>query len=566
MPSERETTLNQKFYTLLDQISDMDDVAALRNLADAARSTLGELAGGLLLDGNLRNPFFAPHDAAIPRETVAKELAQAILSARVAAAEPARPNILVACAPKSGSTFISAMLAQSLKLPVASLTFTSGSSTLFSQTYLREQELDELAVLNNGVRGGGYVAQHHIRCTPYLCRQMQFYNIRPIVTHRNVLDCLVSMDDMFIAWRDGDGTQDTKYFRDALPAGFTGMNREDRLVALAHRHVPWYLQFYMSWKKCEAMGLVKPLWISYEDDFLGDKHGLAKRLAAYIGPQHANAADIAARLADTRDGARLRLNKGEAGRGRDVPGRVRAIVREIFAAYAEDLDFTALIGPAEAAALRSGSKSDVIPFETSVRARTRAEQKGQRPAIIWLTGLSGAGKSTVADALDRLLSAAGKHTYVLDGDNMRLGLNGDLGFSESDRVENIRRVGEVAKLMHAAGLIVIVCLISPFREDRARARSMVPEGDFIEVFVDTPLDECVARDPKGLYRRAIAGDIPNFTGISARYEAPEQPDIHLDTLKSTPLELALQIEMHLHRRDQAQTDGEPPMVESLKRA
>ncbi|MBV4368868.1 adenylyl-sulfate kinase [Erwinia sp. BNK-24-b] len=164
-------------------------------------------------------------------------------------------------------------------------------------------------------------------------------------------------------------------------------------------------------------------------------------------------------------------------------------------------------------------------------AVTRAEREqlhGHQGAVLWFTGLSGSGKSTVAGALEQALHQLGVSTYLLDGDNVRHGLCRDLGFSESDRKENIRRVGEVAKLMVDAGLIVLSAFISPHRAERQMVRDMVGEGRFIEVFVDTPLAICEARDPKGLYKKARAGELRNFTGIDAVYEAPERPEIHLD--------------------------------------
>ncbi|GLQ95678.1 sulfate adenylyltransferase subunit CysN [Dyella mobilis] len=160
---------------------------------------------------------------------------------------------------------------------------------------------------------------------------------------------------------------------------------------------------------------------------------------------------------------------------------------------------------------------------------SRARNKGQVPRCIWFTGLSGAGKSTIANLLERRLCALGYHTYLLDGDNLRHGLNRDLGFTPEARVENVRRVAEVANLMVDAGLIVIACVISPFRSEREFARNLFDEGEFLEVFVDTPLEECERRDPKGLYRRARAGEISNFTGIDSPYEAPLQPQVHLRT-------------------------------------
>ncbi|WFU92099.1 sulfate adenylyltransferase subunit CysN (plasmid) [Rhizobium sp. CC1099] len=185
---------------------------------------------------------------------------------------------------------------------------------------------------------------------------------------------------------------------------------------------------------------------------------------------------------------------------------------------------------------------------TDVNKGARAATKSQRPGVLWFTGLSGSGKSTIANALDRLLHARGKHTYMLDGDNVRHGLNRDLGFTEADRVENIRRVAEVAKLMADAGLIVLVSLISPFRDERRMARELMEEDEFIEIFVDTPLDECARRDPKGLYEKAFAGKIANFTGVSSPYEVPESPELRLETVGHEPAALALKIEQFLERR------------------
>ena len=173
-----------------------------------------------------------------------------------------------------------------------------------------------------------------------------------------------------------------------------------------------------------------------------------------------------------------------------------------------------------------------------VSKELRASMKGQKPVILWFTGLSGAGKSTVANIVEKRLAAMGKHTYTLDGDNVRHGLNNDLGFTDADRVENIRRVGEVSKLMVDAGLIVLVSFISPFRAERRIVRQMVGEGEFWEVFVDAPLEVAEKRDVKGLYKKARAGEIKNFTGIDSPYEPPREPEIHLETDKLSPEEAA----------------------------
>lgn len=164
----------------------------------------------------------------------------------------------------------------------------------------------------------------------------------------------------------------------------------------------------------------------------------------------------------------------------------------------------------------------------------RDAQKHQKPLCVWFTGLPGAGKSTIANLLERRLHTEGKHACVLDGDNVRLGLNRDLGFTEADRVENIRRVAEVAKLMVDAGLIVLVAFISPFRAGRRMARELFAKDEFIEVYVDTPLEECERRDPKGLYAKARRGILKNFTGFDSRYEPPEAPEVHLRTVGVAP--------------------------------
>ena len=183
-----------------------------------------------------------------------------------------------------------------------------------------------------------------------------------------------------------------------------------------------------------------------------------------------------------------------------------------------------------------------------VSKELRASMKGQKPVMLWFTGLSGAGKSTVANLVEKRLAAMGKHTYTLDGDNVRHGLNNDLGFTDADRVENIRRVGEVSKLMLDAGLIVLVSFISPFRAERRIVRQMVEEGEFWEVFVDVPLDVAESRDVKGLYKKARAGEIKNFTGIDSPYEAPTDPEIHVDADKLAPEEAA---ELIISRLEQA---------------
>lgn len=194
-------------------------------------------------------------------------------------------------------------------------------------------------------------------------------------------------------------------------------------------------------------------------------------------------------------------------------------------------------------------RADNIHWQAlDVSRASRAELLGQKPAVVWFTGLSGSGKSTIANLLEKRLHARGRHTAMLDGDNVRHGLNRDLGFTEADRVENIRRVGEVAKLMTDAGLIVLTAFISPFNAERQMVRDTLAAGEMIMVYVDTPIEECARRDPKGLYKKAYAGLIPNFTGVSSPFEAPEQPEIHLTTVGRTAEEMAEQIETWLEEK------------------
>ncbi|MEP3483783.1 MAG: adenylyl-sulfate kinase, partial [Sneathiella sp.] len=184
-------------------------------------------------------------------------------------------------------------------------------------------------------------------------------------------------------------------------------------------------------------------------------------------------------------------------------------------------------------------RADNIHWQSvDIHKKARAEQKGQKASILWFTGLSGSGKSTIANLVEKKLHSLGKHTYLLDGDNVRHGLNKDLGFTDADRVENIRRVGETAKLMVDAGLITLVSFISPFRSERQMARGLMEDGEFLEVFVDTPLEICEERDIKGLYAKARAGEIKNFTGISSAYERPENAEIVIDGSKLSPEDAA----------------------------
>ena len=205
------------------------------------------------------------------------------------------------------------------------------------------------------------------------------------------------------------------------------------------------------------------------------------------------------------------------------------------------------VGAGMVTALRA-RRTDIHWHRLDVDKAARARLNHQRPAVLWFTGLSGAGKSTIANLVERRLHAQGRHTMILDGDNVRHGLNRDLGFTEADRVENIRRIAEVAKLFVEAGLIVLVSFISPYRAERMLARDCVEEGEFLEIFVDTPVDECRRRDPKGLYRKADAGQLRNFTGVDAPYEPPLDPEIRLNTMSGSPEALAEEVFATLRAR------------------
>lgn len=203
-------------------------------------------------------------------------------------------------------------------------------------------------------------------------------------------------------------------------------------------------------------------------------------------------------------------------------------------------------------------RSDNIHMQaTDVDKSARAVMKGQSACVVWFTGLSGSGKSTIANLVEKKLAAAGRHTYLLDGDNVRHGLNKDLGFTDADRVENIRRIGEVAKLMVDSGLIVLTAFISPFRSERALARSLVEGGEFVEVYAETPLAVAEARDPKGLYRKARRGELKNFTGIDSPYEAPEQPEILVDTSAMSAEQAAEKVITELRRQGILDGEGKP---------
>ncbi len=195
------------------------------------------------------------------------------------------------------------------------------------------------------------------------------------------------------------------------------------------------------------------------------------------------------------------------------------------------------------------NNENIVWHPHNIKKIDRAKQKKQKPCLLWFTGLSGSGKSTLAGALEEKLFSLERHVYLLDGDNVRHGLNKDLGFNDADRVENIRRIGEASKLFIDAGLIVLSAFISPFREDREMVRSLCDEGEFIEVFMDTSLEICEQRDPKGLYKKARSGEIKHFTGIDSPYEAPQNPEIRINPSESDFDQCVEQIMDYLRTHD-----------------
>jgi adenylylsulfate kinase len=206
--------------------------------------------------------------------------------------------------------------------------------------------------------------------------------------------------------------------------------------------------------------------------------------------------------------------------------------------------------------------SNIVWHSHPVDQQTRSEQKFQRPLVIWFTGLSASGKSTIAGALEQILTGQGYHTYLLDGDNVRHGLCRDLGFSDEDRQENIRRVGEVAKLMTDAGLITLAAFISPFRDDRRLVRDILPEAQFVEVYVDADIETCQNRDPKGLYAKAQRGEIKQFTGIDSPYEVPEKPEVHIHADQVSVAEAVNQLLAYLHEIGALQAGYKPVALEA----
>ncbi|UVC10329.1 hypothetical protein IHQ71_06915 [Rhizobium sp. TH2] len=346
----RKDALDEEIVPFLGEFALVSDAAELKSLGNGFLGRFPpqrrlEIASVLTWS----NPFFLadiPVEAAQKLKLNLDQFAEFVMRAKLTASRARQLNVLVACAPKSASTFIENALRKALGLPSVSL-FTA-TPTAFAGTTLganlREQEADELALIRSGLNGLGYVAQHHMRCTPYFAQMMGIYNIRPIVTHRNLFDTIVSLDDMVMTNRTGEALDAQKYFGDGLPANYARLDVEDRLTILAQRNAAWFIQFFVSWKKCERAGLIKPLWISYEQDFLGDKAVLAARVSRHLGTEFADPVKLADAFEDKRDADARRFNKGVAGRGREMPESVREIILKTAGYYRDEEDISPLIG------------------------------------------------------------------------------------------------------------------------------------------------------------------------------------------------------------------------------
>lgn len=337
----------------IQKVSSLTDVGQVRAEFDAFLFQ-SDPADAFAVSGifSLAHPFYVPAMNDETAKTLAislPEFGEALMRARLTASKAHQPNVLVACQPKSASTFITNSLLKALQVKPAMLMASSFSTQVaYSMGItLREQETDELALIQNGNNGTGYVAQHHIRCTPYLCQQLELYNIRPIVTYRNIFDSLVSLDEMLCSvreqhetWRDGNAM----YFTDGMPQDYRRLDSDTRLMLLADRQVAWYVQFFMSWKRCAQMGLVDPLWVSYEQDFLGDKQHLAERMASFIGRDFVNAETLAACLSERKTMGEARFNKGVSGRGKQLSAAIKDRILCSVEPYRREFDLSDILG------------------------------------------------------------------------------------------------------------------------------------------------------------------------------------------------------------------------------
>lgn len=293
------------------------------------------------------NPFYLPNipDEHFERLRVTKEqFLNALMRTRMTLQRSDNMNILVACMPKTASTFTQAALKNAFTLGTANL-FAAALNSSGLGSNLMEQEPDEVALILAGLRGNGYVAQHHMRMSPYVGEMLNRYNVRPIVLYRNILDILVSIDDMILRDRKKMGDNVMHFSNDSLPKNFHLLDRDERLTILAIMKVWWLIQFYVSWQKFAYLGFTKPLWVSYEKDFLGDKKMLVTRIIAHLGQQDkVNPNKVLEAFLDKSGADEKRINIGVAGRGADVPDKVKEIVKIAAGAFSDEIDMTPIIG------------------------------------------------------------------------------------------------------------------------------------------------------------------------------------------------------------------------------
>jgi hypothetical protein len=335
------TELEQLISDFCAVVAHITDRSRLQEKADSFLSRFPEqLRVDIASRLHRANPFYLPQiaDDADFAEIDDGFLDRSLLTAELAVRRNNVARILVACAPKSASTFIAGALSNALNLEFASLIHNFPNVALgeHHQLFLREQEIDVLAVIRTGFKPHGYVAQHHTRCTPYLCNQLASAGIMTIVSYRNVCDSIISLDDMCMKDRLKSAEPEAQYFRDGLPKSYHRMDRDERLLLQAGKMAHWYINFYVSWKQCEAMDLIRPLWISYEDDFHGDRSLLAGRVAQFLALGPNEQARLKAEFeAEVEAGAR-RLNKGVVGRGQSMPTQARELIESVARFYSHE--------------------------------------------------------------------------------------------------------------------------------------------------------------------------------------------------------------------------------------
>jgi adenylyl-sulfate kinase len=436
-----------------------------------------------------------------------------------------RTRALVACMPKSGSTFLSSIISSLPGFRQVSLVPDHGR---------REQELcvDTLRKQEEIVGQDSWVAQHHVRYSEATKHYLQEFKIRPIVLVRNIFDVVPSLVDHH-------ALEGPIYPAAFAPSDIATRSIDEQSTFVTQMALPWYFNFYMSWLQCPNR-----LEIRYED-LVGRPEWVTRRVCDYLEIEVSNTT-ISAAIALANSSGR-RKNKVTPGRGKYLSSEnTDSIIRMANQYPGEDFSSIGITDKMR------GIKQTIA----NASARRR---------VYWLTGLSGAGKSTLARAVKNQLDRLNVPSVILDGDELRAGINADLGFSETDRTENVRRVAEIASLFGAADQVVIVAVISPTPAQRAMARDIIGEG-FVQVFVDTPLDVCESRDPKGHYRRARQGRLAGFTGVSSRYVPPHDADVRIQTTITAVEEAVEQILSFEGTRNLMQSEASPARAELPPRA